>query len=153
MKFSILILVFTLFSGDCNTKITSEASLSNVNQKTITMVYRASSRGFFEEITVSKSTITISNDRTGKNIQTIKNTTKNWDVCLKLLTKIDLYELPNIEAPTSMRDIDGAAHATLIIKEASGEIQSKTFDHEYPPTEIKSLVEKLLSLKKNSPKQ
>jgi len=153
MKFLIAILTIALVSRDCGNKSAIEASLADNTQHTVAIIYQASSRGFFEEITVSKQTITLSNDRSGKNIQSFETTTEHWNICLKLLAEIDLQRLPNIEAPTAMRDIDGAAHATLTIKESNQEIKSKIFDHEYPPTEIKTLVEKLLSFKKNSPKQ
>jgi hypothetical protein len=78
---------------------------------------------------------------------------KDWESCLTLLSKIDLNSLSNLKAPTSMRHVDGAPHATLTVINGDKEIRSSTFDHGHPPKEIKELIEKLLTFKKQSSKQ
>jgi len=153
MKFLLVLITIVSLAKECKDKNVSEIRAAQKNQEKLTIVYRASSRGFFEEITLSNNTLTICNDRAREQIKYYKNNANNWDEYLKLLAQIDLNNLPNIKAPTAMRDYDGAAHATLIIKDKSKEIKSSTFDHEYPPSEIKALVEKLLSFKKNTLKQ
>ncbi len=153
MKFIISILAIALFTRDCNNKDVSGLTLPNTQQETIAIIYQASSRGFFKEIIVTENNITISNDRDNQQLNSFKNNNKIWNEYLDLLAQIDINKLPNIKAPTAMRDYDGAAHATLTIKEENKEIKSRIFDHEYPPAEIKTLVEKLLSFKKNSSKQ
>jgi len=52
-----------------------------------------------------------------------------------------------------MRQYDGAAHATLTITRSKEKTKASTFDHGYPPDNIKTLVEKLLSFKKLASKQ
>ena len=134
-------------------KNTNPLIIANTKQEHIVITYQALSRGFFEEISVTKDTFTISYDRNRKLIKSYKHDIKDWNECLALLSLIKVEDLPNIKAPTSMRLYDGAAHATLTIKSETKEIKSNSFDHGYPPTEIKALVEKLLSFKKTVSKQ
>lgn len=122
-------------------------------QDTITITYQAVSRGFFEEISVSNDSITICNDLNRNVIKAYKSPKEDWNVCLELLSKIDLNGLSKLEAPTNYRYADGAAYAILIIKDGEQEIRSAEFDHGHPPKDIKELVEKLQSFKKSSLKQ
>jgi hypothetical protein len=149
MKIILSFLAIILITTDCNNTAVSH----NTQKQDITIIYQASSRGSFEEITVSKDSFSISTNRTRKDITFYRTPTKDWNDSLKLLEVIDLNQLPNLKAPTSMRQYDGAAHATLIIKSNSEKIQTSSFDHGYPPEEIKPLVEKLLSFKKLTSKQ
>ena len=150
-------LLFTIFSlilipKDCNNLSSSFKELLK-RQDTITITYLAVSRGFFEEISVSNNSFSICNDLNRKEYKTYECSKKDWNESLELLSKINIQELPKLVAPTSMRQYDGAAHATLIIKDGDNKIKSNTFDHGHPPEEIKALVEKLLSFKKIATKQ
>ena len=152
MKTLIIILSIFLFPKECNNQ-TSNFNKLQERQDTITITYEAISRGFFEEISVSKKSVSISNDITKKTYETYNISKEDWNTFLGLLSKINLEELPQLKAPTSMREYDGAAHAVLIIKDGDKQIRSSTFDHGYAPTEIKELVEKLQTFKKLSSKQ
>ena len=150
-------LIFTIFSlilipKECN-NISSNFTALQERQDTITITYEAVSRGFFEEISLSKDSLTICNDINKKDYKTYNLSKENWSTCLELLSKIDMNGLYELEAPTTFRYADGAAHATLIIKDGDKEIRSSEFDHGHPPQEIKELVEKLLTLKKIATKQ
>jgi len=149
MKIILSLLTIILITRDCNNTVVSR----NTQEQDITIIYQASSRGSFEEISVSIDSFSITTDRTRKDLTFYKTPSKDWNENLKLLEVIELNQLPNLKAPTSMRQYDGAAHATLIIKNKTEKIQSSTFDHGYPPDEIKALVEKLLSFKKLASKQ
>ena len=122
-------------------------------EQKITILYQASSRGSFEEISVSKDSFSLCNDIYRKHIKSFEYDVKDWNVCLELLKEIDVKNLPKIKAPTSMRQYDGAPHAMLTIKNDNETIQSNSFDHGHPPEEIKALVEKLLSFKNMTLKQ
>lgn len=154
MKFLISLFAIVLITKECNNKTVSESnSLNKKQEQYISITYQAATRGTFEEISVSKDSFSICNDRKRKDITYYKNTTKDWNECLELLAKIEVAKLPNLKAPTSMRQYDGAAHAILTIKNDKEEIRSNAFDHGYPPEEIKALVEKLLSFNKLTSKQ
>lgn len=148
MKFLISLLLITLAPKECNNKNTAQAQ-----QNDITITYEASSRGYFEEISVTQETFTLCKDLSREQLDTFKNKSNDWKECLILLKAIDTESLPNLKAPTGMRLYDGAPHATLIIKTSEKEIRSSSFDHGHPPTEIKALVEKLLSFKKIASKE
>ena len=152
MKIIIAILSLILVPKECN-KFSSSITELQERQDTITITYEAVSRGFFEEISVSKNSLKLCYDINKKEYKTYDCPKEDWDVCLELLSKIDVDGLSKLEAPTSMRYSDGAPHATLIIKEGGKEIRTNEFDHGHPPEEIKALVEKLLTLKKIASKQ
>jgi len=113
------------------------------------IIYRANSRAIFKEIIVSENEVFIKNDRNDKSHTQLKTTKINWKACLRLLSQIDVDELPKLKAPTSKRLYDGAAHANLIVEKDGKKITSCTFDHGYPPKAIEALIEYLLSLKEN----
>lgn len=152
MKFLITIITVFVLTEGCN-NISSNLSSLQECQESITITYQAVSRGFFEEISISSDSITISKDHNKKNINAFKNHKEDWNTCLELLSKVDMNDLSKLKAPTSYRYVDGAAHATLIIKNGDKEIRSSEFDHGHPPKEIKALVEKLQTFKKLSVKQ
>lgn len=152
MKLLIAIFSLIFIPKECNNMSSSFNELQK-RQDTITIIYEANSRGFFEEITVSKNILKICNDLNRKDYETIELDKKSWTDCLELLSEINLDSLSDLKAPTSMRYVDGAPHATLIVKDDGNKIQSSTFDHGHPPKEIKKLVEKLLALKKIITKQ
>ncbi len=152
MKTLMTILTIFLLPEGCN-NVSSNLTELQERQNTITITYEAVSRGFFEEISVSKTALKLCNDINRKEYKTYDSPKEDWDVCLELLSKIAIDSLTELNAPTSMRQYDGAAHATLIIKDGEKEIRSNTFDHGHPPKEIKELVEKLQALKKMTTKQ
>jgi heat shock protein HslJ len=127
--------------------------IANAKQEKIVITYQALSRGFFEEISISKDTLTICNDRDRKQIKSYPFSSNDWNECLELLSKIKTETLSDLKAPTAMRLYDGAAHATLTIKKETKEFQTSSFDHGHPPEEIKALVEKLLYFKKEVSKE
>ena len=139
MKPIIAILALVFIPKECNNASSSLNDLQK-RQDTIAISYEAVSRGFFEEVSISIDSLTICNDMNRKDYKTYKLSEENWNTCLELLSKIDMDDLPKLEAPTSMRHVDGAPHATLIIKDGDKEIRSSTFDYGHPPEEIKELV-------------
>lgn len=152
MKLLIAICSLVFIPKQCNAVSSNYTELQK-RQDTITITYQAVSRGFFEQISISRNSITISNDLNMKDVKTYNSSTENWKVCLELLSKININGLSELKAPTTYRYTDGAAHATLIIKDGDKETRSSEFDHGHPPQDIKELVEKLQSFKKLSSKQ
>ena len=152
MKILITILTLILIPKECN-NMTSNFSDLQKRQDTITITYEAVSRGFFEEISITHNSLKICNDINRKEYKTYDFPKEDWNICLELLSKIDLDNLSELKAPTSYRHVDGAAHATLIINDGEKKIRSSEFDHGHPPKEIKELVEKLQTFKKISTKQ
>ena len=149
MKILFAILLTLISTKECD----SNKKESLIAQEETVIIYQAISRGYFEEIKLENKKLTYSNDRNREIYVTYPFSRKDWEDCLKLLSEIEISSLPHLEAPTSMREVDGAAHANLTIIKGNKETLSNTFDHGHPPVSIKPLVEKLLSIKKMVIKQ
>ena len=116
--------------------------------KSIEIQYEALSRGFFENISISNAGISLRIDRNNEHQKLYKIAKQDWQICLNLLEKLNLDDLPKLKAPTSKRFYDGAAHALLSVEINGEKMTTPSFDHGYPPKAIKNLIEHILSLKK-----
>ena len=129
---------------------------SNTNmkdQKEISVVYEAISRGSFQHISISKSNISMSKDRNLKDITQSKCPSKDWEEIERLLDNLNPKEFQQLKAPTNQRLYDGAAHATLSLKQGDDVITTPSFDHGHPPKAIEALVNKVLSMAQLTKKQ
>jgi len=127
-------------------------SCSNQAQNDIantTLQYTASSRGFFQKIVVINQKATISRDRNGEKFpEEIAISDKDWKEIISYFQKIDLEKVPTLKDPTQKRFYDGAAIANLKVRYQDKNYETTDFDHEFPPTEIEKLVNKIVSLAK-----
>ena len=120
-----------------------------LQQKEVTISYSTHTRGFFQELILKQNSLTEFKEYEKLNPISSDLNAKNWSLCLKLLSEINLENLPNLKSPTNYRQYDGAPYAHLTIIQKGDTIQSNGFDHKYPPTEIKPLIEHILSLQEN----
>lgn len=108
------------------------------------LVYEASTRGFYEKITIQNQMISVSKDRNGADkALLIKISDKNWKDLISDFDMVNLDELPNLKAPTERRFYDGSAIASLKITYKEKTYQTSDFDHGFPPLEITKLVDKI----------
>lgn len=105
----------------------------------IKMEYTANSRGLYTKIRIENKMVFVTNTRKGKPISG-SLTDAQWSMLLKEFQKINLDDIPTLEAPTQKRFYDGAAMADLKITYKSKTYKSKTFDDGFPPEKIKNLV-------------
>lgn len=119
----------------------------------IGVTYQITSRGIFEYIHISESTIYYSTDRGLKSVHNYSNNKDDWAEINTLIEAIDLESLRKLEAPSNNRATDTVAEATLTIKMGDVLHISPAFDHGNPPEDIKALVNKVLSIKENTVKQ
>ena len=150
MKLFFSILILVALSGECNQQH-SRTSIQKQNLMSIT--YEVSTRGFYEKIWINKDSISFSNDRGLKNVMTSKCSDGDWEALVNLVNDVDLEEFPNLEAPTSMHQYDGAAMAMLLVESDDETYKTKVFDHGHPPKAISQLVNKVLSMKEMMAKQ
>ena len=117
--------------------------------ETAVIEYTANTRGFYQKITVKNQMLTVSKDRDGndKPVPT-KISDADWKELVDCFKKVELDSLSEFKAPSEKRFHDGAAIANLkiIIKDKTYETDS--FDHGFPPKEIKKLVNTITSLAK-----
>ena len=112
--------------------------------------YSASSRGFYQKITVKNETLTVSRNRNGEDKSIIsKINPSNWKSLVLLFQELKLEDLKELKAPSEKRFYDGAAIASLKISIKDKNYETSSFDHGFPPKEIKQLVDKINSLVKN----
>ena len=130
---SLLFLTFFLGKG-CDTE-------KKQDLETTVIEYVANTRGFYKKIHVQNQMVTVSKDRRGDdNPKPIKIADADWQKIIEAFQKVDLDELPNLEAPSKKRFYDGAAIANLKITYKDKTYESSSFDHGNPPSEIKKLV-------------
>lgn len=161
MKILFSLLALVLFNKQCestkkvdNTPTTVQAKDPNkVMQDNTQISYEANTRRFYEKIWITKDSITVTNDRNQKEKMSLPTPQKDWNELMAILNTVDIKTLPNLEAPTSMRQYDGAAIATLSVTQDTTEIKSNSFDHGHPPAAIETLVNKVLSMKELVKKQ
>ncbi len=117
------------------------------------VTYQALSRGSFIYISISKSNVSISEDKNLMEIDKYTCKAEDWEALNKLLAKVKLETFQELKAPTDKRLFDGAAHATLAIRQGDVQFKTPSFDHGYPPEAIEAIVNKVLSIKENAIKQ
>src|SRR3970040_1050681 len=118
---------------------------------TAVIEYVANSRGFYKKITVEKQTVTVSSDRSGKE-KTVptKISDDDWNDLVNCFKKVELDSLPKLKAPTEKRFYDGAAIANLKITYKDTVYETSSFDHGFPPKEIKKFVNRITSFAKKN---
>ena len=118
---------------------------------TAVLEYVANTRGFYQKITIEKQMLTISHDRSGKEkTEATKISDTDWKSLVALFEDINLDEIKNLKSPTEKRFYDGAAIANLKITYKGNTYESTSFDHGFPPYEIKKLVNKINSFAKKN---
>lgn len=122
---------------------------SKQNIETAQLIYTANTRGFHQEITVEKHYASVKNDRKGKTVQT-KISDADWKELVSLFQEINLEEIKDLKSPTEKRFYDGAAIANLKINYEGKSYESQSFDHGFPPYEIKKIVTKINSFAKQN---
>jgi hypothetical protein len=118
---------------------------------TAVIEYVANTRGFFQKITIEKQMLTISHDRSGnEKTEATKISDTDWKSLVALFEDINLDEIKDLKSPTEKRFYDGAAIANLKITYKGNTYESTSFDHGFPPYEIKKLVNKINSFAKQN---
>lgn len=117
--------------------------------ETAVIEYTANTRGFYQKIVVKNKMVTVSKDRNGndKPVAT-KISDADWNELVNYFKKVKLDSLAKLKAPTEKRFYDGAAIANLKITYKDKTYETESFDHGFPPKEIKKLVNKINSFVK-----
>jgi len=112
--------------------------------KTAVLEYTASTRGFYQKITIQDLMVIVSKDRSrNEKPLATKISEEDWKELAGYFETIELDSLPTLKAPTEKRFHDGAAIANLKINFKDKEYKTTSFDHGYPPEAIKKIVDKI----------
>lgn len=117
------------------------------------ITYKLTSRGLFEYLNITESTISFSNDSGLRAVKNYSCNEKDWSELKSLIDAVDLEKFQKLEAPTNNRSTDSALSANLAIQIGDVYYMAPEFDHGNPPEEIEVLVNKVLSIKENTVKQ
>ena len=111
--------------------------------------YTANTRGFYQKITVKDQMVTVSKDRDGNDKPVpVKISDADWNELVNCFKKVKLDSLAKLKAPTEKRFYDGAAIADLKITYKDKTYESTSFDHGFPPKEIKKFVNRITAFAK-----
>ncbi len=149
MKILFSLIVLFICSNECH----HNNSRSSVHaQDDMVITYEASTRGFYEKTWITKDSVSFSNDRNLATVKVVKCEGSDWNELTTLIKDINVEELPKLEAPSKMYQVDGAAMATLKIEMNNEVYETNIFDHGHPPKAISKLVNKVLSIKEDMAK-
>lgn len=152
MKTLLTFVCLTLLSTECVSKKALDNQVDS-NSKEIVFIYKYYTRGFYKEHHVGQKKIITFLDY-GKTKFTEKDVIPiDWTNAIDLLTKIDLTEFENLDAPSSLRHTDRVQHGELTIKINNTTFRSRNFDHGNPPEKIKSIVNQLLTMSEGGQNQ
>ena len=106
--------------------------------------YTANTRGFYQNITIKDQLVSVSKDRNNndKAIST-KISDADWAALINDFKELKLETLKDLKEQTEKRFYDGAAIANLKITYKDKSYETTSFDHGFPPKEIKKLVDKI----------
>ncbi|WP_396171675.1 hypothetical protein [Flavobacterium sp.] len=137
MKLFAAILLTVFLSKSCEGQTKNDLKLAAIE-------YTASTRGFYQKITVENQMVSVSKDRSGteKPIVT-KISDKDWKELVGYFESLNLDSLATLKAPTEKRFHDGAAIANLKVTYQDKSFQTEAFDHGNPPEAIKKIVDKI----------
>ncbi|MDG1778275.1 MAG: hypothetical protein P8H23_02900 [Flavobacteriaceae bacterium] len=148
MKTLLTFVCFTLLSTQCVSKKATNKQV-DPNAKEVVFIYKYYTRGFYKEHHMNQEKIKTFLDYSKTKFTEKDVIPMDWTNALDLLTKIDLKEFENLEAPSSLRHTDRVQHGELTIKINNTTFRSRNFDHGNPPKKIKSIVAQLLSMSEN----
>ncbi|MGG8497179.1 hypothetical protein ACQY1Q_12240 [Tenacibaculum sp. TC6] len=109
------------------------------------IVYNEFTRGSFSIITVTKNKASFKGKNSEKSVEVSK---VKRDELSKLLGKIDLESIKNLDTPTEKRASDRSMHANVTIKIGDKSYTSVTFDADNPPKELKEIIKTVLGVGK-----
>jgi hypothetical protein len=117
--------------------------------ETAIIEYTANTRGFYQKITVKNQMLTVSKDRDGNDKPVPKKLSDaEWKELVTCFKTLELDSLSKLKAPSEKRFYDGAAIANLKITFKDKAYETTSFDHGFPPKEIKKFVNTVTSLVK-----
>ena len=114
---------------------------------TAVIEYTATTRGFYQQITVQNQKFTVTKDRNGNEKLAQQDISKSdWKKIIEAFQEVDLDGMQDLKGPTEKRFYDGAAIANVKITYKGKSYETNGFDHGNPPIEIEKLVRKITLL-------
>ena len=147
MKYLFCLFSIVLFAKGCGETSTESEAVKSA-QDDVSINFEASSRGFYQEINLSKEQFSLTKIRNGKVSAQQEVSSEDWNEIVQLLDKIDSEKLNETTANEEDIARDAAIPATLTIKYKENTVTSKTFSYGNPPATLAPLVAKLQAMAK-----
>lgn len=137
---AIALVLFSLLMGKGCSGSSADLALAK-------LTYTAQSRGVNQVITIQNQDITVESGR-GKDatVAIARIPQGDWNDLARQFDTIELEKMETYAAPSQERFHDGAAIANFTVEYKGKTYRSKDFDHGNPPKELKSLIDKIVSL-------
>ncbi|RIA10448.1 hypothetical protein OE09_2313 [Flavobacteriaceae bacterium MAR_2010_72] len=154
MKVIFSFIIFMVASNACDENVSKNIPDTFIQESPdISISYKATTRGFYKKIWITKDSLYMTMDRNSQHIKSQATDIVFWNELISLIHKTSLEQLEQLDAPSKMHQVDGAALATLEVKRNQKVFTTKVFDHGHPPKAISTLVNKVLSVKEILAKQ
>jgi heat shock protein HslJ len=162
MKLIVCVIFMFISAKECDKKQLASENISEVMttelaelkmQDRMKISYRAATRGFYLQIWIEGDSIKYTSDNTLKAISIHQIPIEEKESLMKLIDELNEKTLPDLVAPSTRHQFDGAAIATLEITNGEDSYRTVAFDHGNAPKSIALLVEKMLSIKTMFEKQ
>ena len=108
--------------------------------------YEAYTRGSSFEIEIDSDSIKVREGLRGTPLRSKPMEPGQWQSLLDTLKEIGISRLGSLEAPSSARYSDAAAHAMVKVDAAGKQYTSVEFDHGQPPNALAPLVKAMITL-------
>lgn len=106
--------------------------------------FNSGTRAYREQLIVTKDSLSVIKEdfREDDRPQIIRRptTAREWKSVLSSLSKVRLSEIDNLESPTKNREVDAAAHGSIIITSSDGQSYTHGFDDENPHKSFHDLM-------------
>ncbi len=139
MKYLIVVLFSFFMNNECGQKDQGGTILKSVT-------YQAATRGSKYECTVAKDGIRVISSGIKANSSQDNISEKDWGDIKKMIKKLDLSKIVDLEAPSSKSHTDRALIGSLQVVVGDVVYESSTFDDGNPPEELKPLIDKISAL-------
>lgn len=146
---STFLVVIALVSCNCQKAATENNIAETNNTKTAQempiLKYEALSRGYYRLIEIQNKEVSFTKSRDVKP-EVSKISDENWNQLINLFAKLDEEGMKDLKDPSQARFYDGAPIANLSVVDGDTTYKSVDFDGGNPPSEIKELVELMISI-------
>lgn len=142
MKYMLIFCSIFMLADGCNDKISEKETIKTA-QANIAITYEAFTRGFYEEIILTKKEMVISKDSNENVVLRKTCSSEDWNEVMTILDNIDAEKLKKNYVNTDDVSRDNAIPATLSIQYKDNMVKSIRLAHGNPPKMLVPLIAKL----------
>lgn len=115
--------------------------------------YDAKTRGSQSKVIIKNDSLIVMEEGIKQGVFYYQLSDTDWNSLVKEVQKIDKSKIKTFKAPTNKRTVDASRTAQIRVLHQSDIYESNLFDEGTPPTDLKTLVDKVVELYMNSKKK